>query len=162
MDTTNKPNYVDLIIKMPLFAGLTVYGAQRLIDLGGIADYPAGTTLCHEGEEALVVILILTGKLRAYIEREGNELVVGDYGPGKIMGDIAALCGEVRAVSVKTLEPSTVLSWTNAAFRKLLLGDLSLSHRVFGSSLRMMLDHEKTLLQALAQKTSPPSPPSRG
>ena len=71
-------DYVRLIMQMPLFRGITEAGAERLIEMGAVKEYPAGEHLCQEGDPAFVVILTMSGTLRAYIHRNGKELVMSD------------------------------------------------------------------------------------
>lgn len=145
-------DHASAVLSMPLFQGFTPFGAQRLIDSGQVREHASGEPICREGETADGVFLILEGKLRAYVERGGRELVLSDFGPGSIVGDIAVLCGIPRAVSARALEPLTVLFWTAEQFRCLLLGDAFLSQRILRASLRFLIEHEKSLIESLANR----------
>ncbi|MGE5608066.1 MAG: Crp/Fnr family transcriptional regulator [Bacillota bacterium] len=148
MDST----YVSAIVEMPLFRGFTEAGAQRLLDLGEVKEHAPGEQLCAEGDPADRVLLILTGKLRVYVERAGSDLVLGDFGPGAILGEIAVLCGIPRATSARAIERSVVLCWSEQAFHTLMFGDAFLSHRILRNSLRFLIDHEKSLIESLVQE----------
>src|SRR5512146_1897385 len=93
--------YASEIVQMPLFRGFTEAGAQRLIDLGEVKEHAEGEQLCCEGDAADAVVLIISGRLRAYVERSGRELVLSDFGAGVVLGEIAALCGIPRTTSVR-------------------------------------------------------------
>ena len=140
--------WVDAILRMPLFQGFTEHGARHLLDVGQVKEHPPGAQLCKEGEPAGAVLLLLSGSLRAYIERAGTELPISDFGPGAILGEVAMLCDIPWMVSVRALEGSTVLSWPDHAFRKLLFEDVFLSHRIFGNALRALVEMEKERVQA--------------
>jgi CRP/FNR family transcriptional regulator, cyclic AMP receptor protein len=142
-------DYASAIMQMPLFSGFTPVGAQRLLDQGTVKEHARGDRLCNEGDPADCALLILSGKLRVYVERGGVEFVLSDFGPGTILGDIAVLCGTPRATSARALEPSAVLYWTAQEFRSLLLGDVFLSQRILSTSLRFLIEHEKSLIDAL-------------
>jgi CRP-like cAMP-binding protein len=152
--------YETLIREMPLFRGFAEAGARRLIEQGRITQHATGERLCCEGDPANHVLLILSGKLRAFVERDGIELVLGDFGPGIILGDVAVLCGIARAASVRVLEPSVVLNWTDQAYRSLLLGDAFLSQRIFKSTLGLLIENERSLIESLMRKSRPASPAS--
>jgi CRP-like cAMP-binding protein len=141
--------YASAILQMPLFSGFTPVGAQRLLDLGKVKEHARGDQLYREGDFADCALLVLRGRLRVYVERGGIELVVSDFGPGSILGDIAVLCGTPRATSARALEPSAILHWTAQEFRSLLLGDVFLSQRILSTSLRFLIEHEKSLIDAL-------------
>jgi CRP-like cAMP-binding protein len=140
-----------MMLEMPLFDGFTAVGVQRLLDLGEVREHTAGEQLCTEGGPADCVLLILSGRLQAYVERSGSELIVAEFGAGAIVGEIAVLCGIPRAASMRAAEDSAVLCWTERAFHTLLLGDVFLSHRIFSSSLRALIDLEKSLIESLVQ-----------
>jgi CRP-like cAMP-binding protein len=145
-------DYASLVLTMPLFQGSTAVGAQRLIESGQVREHPSGQHLCKEGDPAEAVLLILSGKVRVYVERGAAELVLSDFGSGSTLGEIAVLCGIPRTASARTLEPSAILYWTPQEFRSLLLGDAFLSHRIFSASLRFLIEHEKSLIESLAQR----------
>jgi CRP-like cAMP-binding protein len=75
-----------------------------------------------------------------------------DFGPGAILGEIAVLCGIPRAASVRALESSSVLYWSEQAFRSLMPSDVFLSQRIFSASLRFLIEHEKLLIDSLMQR----------
>jgi len=145
----NSP-HVRSMLEMPLFSGYTQAGVQGLLALGEVRTYASGEQLCKEGDPADGVVLILRGSLRVYIERKGAELVVSDFGPGTILGEIAVLCGIPRAASVRALEASDVLYWTDKAFRSLLLRDVFLSQRIFSVTMQALIEREKALIESLA------------
>ena len=145
----NSP-HVTSMLEMPLFSGFTKAGVQALLALGEVRTYASGEQLCNEGEPADGVLLILRGKLRVYIERRGAELAVSEFGPGTILGEIAVLCGIPRAASVRALEASDVVYWTDKVFRSLLLRDVFLSQRIFSVTMHALIEREKALIDSLA------------
>jgi CRP-like cAMP-binding protein len=86
-----------------------------------------------------------------FVERQGRELVLTDVGPGTILGELALLCGIPRSASVRASEKSAVLQWSATAFRHMLLGDVSLSERIFKESLRTLIEKERSLIDTLTR-----------
>jgi potassium efflux system protein len=146
---TMSEQHAELITKFPLFEGFTVHGTKRLLDAGVVKDYAAGAVLLKEGDTSDFVLLVLTGKLEVYVEREGKDLVLTDSNPGTILGELAMLCGIPRSASVRAKENSTVLEWPDEAFRTLLVRDPSLSQHIFGRALRTLVEKEKSLIDSL-------------
>ena len=142
------------MLELALFSGYTRAGVEGLIAPGEVRTYPAGEQLCKEGDPADGVVVILRGRLRVYIERRGAERVMSEFGPGTILGEVAVLCGTPRAASVRALEASDVLFWTDKAFRSLLLRDVHLSQRIFSVTMHALIEREKALLETLA--SAPP------
>jgi CRP-like cAMP-binding protein len=143
--------YAEMITRFPLFQGYTLDGAQILLKSGEVKDYSSGEVVLKEGDSPTFVLLVLTGKMQVFVEREGRDLVLTDVGPGTILGELAVLCGVPRAASVRASERSAILQWSAKEFRKLLLSDVFLSERIFRESLRTLIEKEQSLINSLMQ-----------
>ena len=141
--------YAELITTFPLFEGFTANGTKRLLEAGVVLDHERGNGLMAEGDNSDFVVLILTGKLEVFVERDGKDFVLTEAGPGTILGELAMLCGIPRSASVRAKEKSTVLQWTDEAFRTLLLRDPSLSQRIFREALRTLVEKERSLIESV-------------
>jgi CRP-like cAMP-binding protein len=141
--------YAELITRFPLFKGFTADGARMLLECGAVREFQAGEVLLKEGDSPAFVLLVLTGKMQVFVEREQRDLVLTDAVPGTILGELAALCGIPRSASVRASEHSAALQWSAAAFRSLLLRDAFLSERLFRESLRTLIDKERSLMESL-------------
>ena len=138
-----------MITGFPLFKGFTLDGAHMLLECGEVKEFSPGEMLIKEGDGATFFLLVLTGKLQVFVQRQGRDLLLTDAGPGTILGDLAVLCGIPRSASVRASEKSTVLQWSAAAFRSLLLRDAFLSERIFRESLRTLIEKERSLIDSL-------------
>ena len=141
--------YAELITTFPLFKGFTANGAKRLLAAGQVKEQSTADVLLQEGDRADFVLLVLTGELEVFVERESQHLVLTEAGPGTILGELAVLCGIPRSASVKAKEKAVVLEWSDEAFRTLLLRDPSLSQRIFREALRTLIDKERSLIDSL-------------
>jgi CRP/FNR family transcriptional activator FtrB len=149
-------NYAELITGFPLFHGFTTDGANRLLKSGEVKECAAGELLIKEGDKADFVMLLLTGGLEVFVNRSGQDVILTEPKPGTITGELAVLCGIPRSASVRTGEPSAILTWTDEDFRTLLLRDPHLSQRIFSQILRTLVDKERALIDSLitAQRVS--------
>jgi CRP-like cAMP-binding protein len=143
--------YAVLITGFPLFQGFTTNGAQMLLEHGEVKEYSPGEVLIKEGDGPTFVLLVLTGKMQVFVERQLHDLVLTDVGPGTILGELAVLCGIPRSASVRAREKSAALQWSAAAFRSLLLQDAFLSQRIFRESLRILIEKERSLIDSLSR-----------
>jgi CRP/FNR family transcriptional regulator, cyclic AMP receptor protein len=141
--------YSQLITKFPLFHGFTTDGANRLLKSGEVKECAAGEVLIKEGDKADFVMLLLTGGLEVFVNRSGQDVILTEPKPGTITGELAVLCGIPRSASVRTGEPSAILTWTDEDFRTLLLRDPHLSQRIFSQILRTLVDKERALIDSL-------------
>lgn len=142
-------NYAELITEFPLFDGFTTDGAKRLLKSGEVKEFAADEVLMKEGDQADFVVLLLTGGLEVFVTRSGNDVVLTETKPGTITGELAVLCGIPRSASVRAREASAVLTWSDEAFRTLLLRDPHLSQRIFSRILRTLVDKERALIDSL-------------
>jgi CRP/FNR family transcriptional regulator/CRP/FNR family cyclic AMP-dependent transcriptional regulator len=146
--------YAVLITGFSLFRGFTLHGAHMLLDCGEVREYSTGEVLLKEGDPPTFVLLVLTGKMQVFVERQQRNLILGDAGPGTILGELAVLCGIPRSASVRASEDSAALQWSATAFRHLLLGDVFLSERIFRESLRTLIEKEQSLIDSLIRSQS--------
>ena len=146
----NEP-YATLITGLPLFEGYTTHGAQFVLERGEVREHEPGEVLCREGDAATFVLLVLSGKVQVFVERQGRALVLTEAGPGTILGELAVLCGIPRSATLRASEKLVALHWANEAFRRMLLGNASLSERILRQSLRTLIEKEQALINSLCQ-----------
>lgn len=98
------------------------YGAQKL--------YRKNTILIEEGDEANTLFIIVDGRVKAYISKEGKEIVLNTHGPGEYFGEIALLTNSPRETSFITLEDSRFMVLTKKSFFELLTVHPGMAYRV--------------------------------
>jgi CRP/FNR family transcriptional regulator, cyclic AMP receptor protein len=141
--------YAEMIRTFPLFKGYTLQGAQMLLGYGQVKEYSQGDVVLREGDSPTFVLVVLTGRMQIFIERQGCEMILNEAGPGTILGELAVLAGIPRSSSVRVSEKSAVLHWSAAAFRDLLVREPFLSERILRESLRTLIGKEKSLIDSL-------------
>ena len=107
---------VDLLARMPLFAGL---GADELATIAGLTEdveVAAGTVLTHEGRYEGWFYLVVAGTVE--IARAGAE--VDTIGAGGFVGEISLLDDGPRTATATTLTPCELLRVNNSQFDELL------------------------------------------
>ncbi|MDQ2733617.1 MAG: Crp/Fnr family transcriptional regulator [Pseudomonadota bacterium] len=86
-------------LPLALLEALAVHGNAR--------SFRANAILINEGDAGDSLYIVLSGRLRVYASSEdGRDVVLGEYGPGEYVGEMA-LDGGLRSASVKTVEPSS-------------------------------------------------------
>ena len=74
-------------------------------------------TLFHEGDNAGPVMVLLSGRVKAVaVDAGGHEAIVALRGPGDLLGELSAIDGAPRSVTVTTLEPVEALVLAGSVF----------------------------------------------
>ena len=107
---------IELIAKVPLFAGL---GKQQLAQIASIADeidLPEGKVLTREGERGREFFILLEGE--AEVRRNGRKLATRRA--GEFFGEIALLSDVPRVATVTATTPTRALVIRDREFRALI------------------------------------------
>jgi predicted acylesterase/phospholipase RssA/CRP-like cAMP-binding protein len=108
----------------PLFAALDDVKLSGLADLADAVAVRAGETLITEGESAGDVYMLLSGRLEASVMREaGGRAVVGEIGPGEVVGEMSMLSDSPRSATVSAVRDSTVLRLPRRRFQDFITED---------------------------------------
>ena len=142
--------HAELMTTFPMFEGYTVHGIGSIVERGRVRELAAGEFLFREGDAATFVVLILTGSVDLFVERNERELALSEAGPSRILGELAVLAGVERVTSARAAEPSVVVEWDASAFRRLIGSDVHLSQRLFRETFRSLVEEKQSLIASLA------------
>lgn len=153
--------YAELLTTFPMLAGYTVHGIDVLFERGRVRELAIGEMLFEEGQPASSVVLVLTGSVQLFVEREGREVRLREAGPRRLLGELAALAGVERLMSARAAEPTAILEWDANAFRRLISSDAQLSERIFRETYRSLVEEKESLLTAHAAAMRAGADPAR-
>lgn len=89
---------------------------------------PAGDTLMRQGEIGDAMYLVLSGRLRAYVDdHEGTPRAVREMGRGQIVGEMSVITGEPRRATVVVVRDSVLVRLAKADFQRLMATSPQLS-----------------------------------
>jgi len=120
---------VDLLQRVPLFAGCSRADLQRIASIADELDLAEGATLIREGERGREFIVVVDGTVR--VSRKGRKL--RELGAGDFIGEIALVADVPRTATVTATSPVRLLVVTDRAFRGLLERTPSVSTKVLQS-----------------------------
>lgn len=80
---------------------------------------PAGEILCHEGDEADAMYVVVSGRLRATRGEGGKTRVVGEITRGETVGEMALLTGRRRSATVQAMRDCVLAGLDSPAFAEL-------------------------------------------
>ena len=107
---------VDLIARVPLFAGLSKNELGQVASIADEIDLPADKVLIREGERGREFFVLLEGE--AEVARKGKKLATRRA--GEFFGEIALVSNLPRIATVKTRKPVRALVIRDVDFRALL------------------------------------------
>jgi predicted acylesterase/phospholipase RssA/CRP-like cAMP-binding protein len=78
-----------------------------------------GATLFAAGEPGDSLYVVVSGRLRALVEGEDGEHVLGEIGRGESVGEMALLTGEPRSATVRAVRDTELVKLSKAGFERL-------------------------------------------
>jgi thioredoxin reductase (NADPH) len=131
---------------------------DELRELGEVRPTKAGDVLFREGEDSADLFVILDGQV-AIVEnyRGSEERVIGIHGPGRFLGELNLLTGQVSFTTAVVTAPGEVLAVPAAAVRELACREPALGDILLRACLvrRSMLVGLATGLRIVGSRHSP-------
>ncbi len=90
-------------------------------------EAPGGHTLMTQGEPGDAMYIVLSGRLRVYVNDDGAQRMVRELGRGQIFGEMSLYTGAPRAATVVTIRDSVLVRLAKAEFMRLLAASPQLS-----------------------------------
>jgi CRP/FNR family transcriptional regulator, cyclic AMP receptor protein len=85
--------------------------------LGRHTAFPAGATICVQGEPTTHVFILLAGWAKAlFVTNDGHEFLLALHGPGDIVGELAGETGGYRQATVQAIDAVRSLIVGHAPF----------------------------------------------
>lgn len=107
--------------RVPLFARLTLDQLEAITRILSEARYPAGETICREGEIGAELYVLIEGEVAIYRDFEGlRPLQLGTQVPVSCFGEMAVLSDEPRSATVVTLQESRLLVLEGGRLKELI------------------------------------------
>ena len=127
-------------IKMcPLFAGLNDGDLAALLNISRKSEFPKGTILFTEGEEARGFYVPVSGKVKIYkVTPEGRERVLRIAEPGRTFAEAAIFDLGTYPANAATLERSVLLFFPKHEVLQLLKNNVQLAINMIGGISRLL------------------------
>lgn len=92
---------IELLQRMPIFGGIRNDVLQCLLDRAQICKIPAGEFFFKQGEQALYMYVLESGRASVRKTWNGAELELGSLGSGDCFGEMALIDMTARSASVR-------------------------------------------------------------
>ena len=102
-----------------LFKGVSKDDLTALVTVMQPQTFTANSVLFEKGTPGDTMYLILQGQLRIYAtDPEGNQIVLTNYGPGRVFGDFALIDEQPRSAAAAAVDTLKVLALDRPQFLK--------------------------------------------
>lgn len=144
------PEARELLLRLPMFAGLSETEIQHFLDRAYEVDIEPGATLFREGDPPDAVYIIVAGELEV-VRDEANRTVLLDLrSSGEVIGEMAPLYDEPRAATIRARSRAKLVKIDAADFLEVLSGIPSIAVTILRTAATRMRGLETQL--ALSQR----------
>jgi CRP-like cAMP-binding protein/flavin-dependent dehydrogenase len=118
-------------------------------------EYDDGDILCRQGEHGDRMFVIQSGHADVVCEEGGQEVQVGQLGPGDLFGQMAIVDKRPRSATVRARGKTRIMTLDKRAFLRRVHEDPSLAYKLLDDMSRTVrsLNDELTLLRNAARVT---------
>ncbi len=121
--TTVPTDVETALARVPLFQRVDPTALIALTEDATPRHLEAGEWLFYEGDDADRLYVVLSGRLRVVVTRDGASKAVRELGPGAALGELALLTGSARSAGVQAVRDSQLLEIARPPFDRLLETD---------------------------------------
>jgi CRP-like cAMP-binding protein len=107
----DRPTTLDLQ-GLPLFGGISPEALVHLAERSDVVHVRPGGVIFREGEPARHLFVVHQGALELMKGRDGGDVVLGDIGPGEVIGEMSFIDMQPRSVTARATQPTTLWSWS--------------------------------------------------
>jgi CRP-like cAMP-binding protein len=130
-DLVEEGSFLDVVAPQTA-AAITQLGRRRL--------FRRGATLLRQGQPPHSVMVVLRGRVKAayYAAEDGREVLFDVHGPGHLIGEIAAVDGNLTDHTVTAIDDVEALVIDAIAFDRLVQADADASHSMMRLLIRRL------------------------
>jgi len=137
---------VRILSGVGLFEGFTQEQLRLLAFGAENMRVPAGRILYRESDQADCAFVVVSGSIELFRERDGERVVVGNAGPGAILGEFALIADSNRLTDAAIASESELIRLNRKLFHRILeeFPDLALAlrQRIVADLQKMVSDIE--------------------
>jgi CRP/FNR family transcriptional regulator, nitrogen oxide reductase regulator len=112
---------VELLNRVPLFAGLKAEACHDIAAAAHVRTAEAGAIFFHEGDAAAAFYVVQTGSVKlTQLTPEGHQVVLRLIGAGEAFGGVAIYGGSSYPVTAEAVTAVTVYEWAGGLMAELL------------------------------------------
>jgi CRP-like cAMP-binding protein len=114
---------VKTLRKVPMFAGLNDHDLLHIVGLSANLHWHSGGMVFEAGAPGDALYIVLSGKVRIYTARDGDEVEVATIGPGDFFGELSLMRKEAHSKNARAVGDTDLMAIPNESFTSLLQSD---------------------------------------
>ncbi len=123
---------------------------EKLEPMFQVKEWPARTTLLHEGEVARHMFFIKQGCLRLWFNKQGKDITVQFFVESEAVSSLESFLGRKRSMfSLETIEPTTVAMLGRDDWDRLFQLEPSLKDGLLGLMIQRMENYARLFLSRI-------------
>ena len=107
--------------------------------------FDAGQIILKKGDEATKAYMIVSGKVRVFLEEDTKQVELATLGEDDIFGETAIFTDQVYGANIEAIEKAELFVITRESFNEMLKG----ADPVMRALIRMLIERLKNTNQAL-------------
>jgi len=119
----NRRPEIELLARVPLFAGLSEEHLHRVAAVTEDATYNPGRVIVEKGQEGKALYVVVEGRAKVVRGKIVTASAETELGPGDFFGELALLDGEPRVATVVAETALETIRIQRSAFADLLLDE---------------------------------------
>ncbi|MEX1247990.1 MAG: ATP-binding protein [Anaerolineales bacterium] len=139
---------LEVLKKIPLFAGLSDEDFQRLCDMSRGISLAKGERLFEEGRPGSEAYVIESGQVEILKASAGREVLLAVRGPGEIIGEVALLEDAPRMASVRARTEARLIGIGKSSFDELLHSSSTALQALFRTTLSRLRSTQSYIQQS--------------
>ncbi len=135
------------------FPGIPPVEAEKMVSIAETQTFDPEIVLCVEGAYEDIFYIILDGRVRVTkVINDDEDRLLKILGPGDFFGEMGLIHNAPRAATVKTIEPTTVLSIHKKEFEQMLQISSSVSLAMVKEVSRRLRENDEMAIEDLRLK----------
>ena len=143
---------IGLLRGFPIFETLTWSELTKIERIVHQRHFVAGEVVIRAGAPRSGLIVIYSGSVHIVRKNEdGSSLVVGDLGPGELVGEFAILDDSPRSTSVVAAEPSELIGFFRPDLMQLIETDPRMGFKILYRLSQILVEHLRDVAEGLSR-----------
>lgn len=103
--------------------------------------YASGVTIIEQGSKGNRAFIVESGKVEVFLrDVEGENMTIAILGPGSLIGEVALINDSQRVASVKTIEPTVLVTISYSDFKEAMVKSQALKKSLTDKAQRRIVE----------------------